>query len=66
LYVSVRWSRFVQDISRRSLGRMGRIVDILGACGTVQWRVPMLWWYVWRFGGMRERRKVGSGKVAVF
>jgi hypothetical protein len=56
----------VQDISRRSLGRMGRIVDIFGACGRVQWRVPMLWWCVWRFGEMRERRKVGSGKVAVF
>lgn len=29
LYVSVRWSRFVEEIFRRSAGRMGRIVDIL-------------------------------------
>lgn len=29
LYVSVRWSRFVEEILRRSAGRMGRIVDML-------------------------------------
>jgi hypothetical protein len=30
LYVSVRWSRLHSDIRRRSVGRIGRIVAIVG------------------------------------
>ena len=29
LYVSVRWSRLVEEMRRRSFGRIGRIVAIL-------------------------------------
>jgi hypothetical protein len=32
LYVSVRWSRFVEEIRRRSLGRIGRIVAMVSNC----------------------------------
>ena len=49
LYVSVRWSRLVEENFRRSSGRMGRIVAIVAAlggalgscCGLEVWTV---WW----------------------
>lgn len=34
LYVSVRWSRLVEEMCRRSSGRIGRIVAMLGGIGS--------------------------------
>lgn len=36
LYVSVRWSRLVEDMRSKSSGRIGRIVDIL-VCWVNDW-----------------------------
>ena len=47
LYVSVRWSRFVTVIRRRSSGRIGRIVAIV-TCGLLRLRGVLGCWGVER------------------